>query len=239
VTLVEVQLVPVVAGAAEDPATLAHLSAADREHVRRLGFAADRDRAATARAATRLELGRRLGVRPRAVPLFPGDTCGGPAVRGSRLGVSWAHSGAWVALAFARDRHVGVDLERIPERLPLRALAAVGARSLEEFVAREAAGKATGEGLAAEWPAGVEARPFAAPEGYVGAVAAFGDDWSLRLVPPPSAPPAEASAAAIGLWDLTGAGARRSVAIRRSSLSAAALEPTSADASTLVGDSGR
>lgn len=213
-TLVDVQLVPVADGAAEDPVMLAQLSTTDREDVRRLGFAADRDRAVTARAAARLELGRRLGVRPRAVTLFPDRTCGRPVVRGTRLRVSWAHSGAWVALAFARDRYVGVDLERIPEQLPLRALAAFGARSLEEFVAREAAGKATGEGFAAHWPAGVEARPFEAPEGYLGAVAAFGGDWSLRVMPPPSSPPTTASAAAIGLWDLTGAGSRRSVVMR-------------------------
>jgi hypothetical protein len=239
VTLVEVQLVPVAAGAAEDPLLLARLSTVEREGVRRLGFAADRDRAVTARAAARLELGRRLGVRPRAVPLlWPDAAYRRPVMRGTRLGVSWAHSGDWIALAFARDRHVGVDLERIPERVPLRALAAVGACSLEDFVAREAVGKATGEGLAGSWPTGVEARPFEAPAGYVGAVAAPGDDWSLRVDPPPTAPPAEASAAAIGLWDLTGAWSRRSVAIRRSSATAAS-GPSAAGASTLIGDSGR
>jgi hypothetical protein len=215
VTVVDVQLVPVVAGAAQDPATLAQLSRADREDACQLGFAADRDRAVTARAAARLELGRRLGLRPPAVPLLVAEeTRGRPVVLGSRLGVSWAHSGAWVALAFARDCDVGVDLEQIPERLPLRALAAVGACSLEEFVALEAVGKVTGEGLGARRHAGAEARPFEAPEGYVGAVAASGDDWSLRVVPPWSTPPARASAAAIGLWDLTGAGSRRAVALR-------------------------
>jgi len=214
VNVVEVQLVPVVAGAAEDSRLLARLSDRDRESVRFLGFAADRDRAVTARAAARLELGRRLGMRPQAVPLLLADgTCGRPVVQGSRIGVSWAHSGAWVALAFARDRPVGVDLEQIPDRVQLGALAAVGVHSLEEFVAHEAVGKATGEELATRLPADVQARPFEAPEGYLGAVAAFGD-WRLRLVPSPPTPPARASAAAIGLWDLTGAGSRRAVVVR-------------------------
>jgi phosphopantetheinyl transferase len=214
VTVVEVQLVPVVAGAAEDALLLARLSDRDRESVRSLGFAADRDRAVTARAAARLELGRRLGMRPHAVPLLiPHGPRGRPVVQGTRIGVSWAHSGAWVALAFARERPVGVDLEQIPGRVELGALAAVGVRSLEEFVAHEAVGKATGEGLATRRPAAVHARPFEAPEGYHGAVAAFGHDWRLCLVPSPPTPPAIASAAAIGLWDLTGAGSRRAVAV--------------------------
>jgi phosphopantetheinyl transferase len=212
-TAIDVQLVPVVGGAAEDPILLSRLTDADRYAAASFGFAADRDRSVTARAAARLELARRLGVAPSDVPLLPPELSGGrPVVRGTTICVGWAHSGAWVALAYTRDRAVGIDIELGPEEVPLRALATVGVHSLEEFVAREAAGKATGQGLAGGWPRGVRARMFETPDGYVGAVAAHGDDWSIHMVPSLScAPPAKASATAIGLSDMTGAGSRRAV----------------------------
>jgi phosphopantetheinyl transferase len=211
VTAIHVELVPVVAGAAEDPLLLARLGDTDWDAVFSLGFAADRDRAVTARAAARIELGRRLGVQPRLVRLRTPEMTGGrPVVEGTSIGVSWSHSGAWVALALSQSGPVGVDLELVPDRLPLEALARLGVPSLEDFVAREAAGKATGEGLAGGRPAGVSVRPFEAPPGYLGAVAAAGDDWSLDIQPWESTePPAAASAAAIGLWDVTGVGSRR------------------------------
>jgi hypothetical protein len=214
VSPVLVRLVRVVPCAAEDPRLLARLGDEDWKTIASLGFEADRDRAVTARAAARLELGRRLGVRPRVVPLLARENAQ-PVVRGTSIGVSWSHSGDWVALAFARDRPVGVDLELIPEELPARALALIGVRSLEEFVAREAAGKASGEGLAATWPTELNVRPFEAPAGYVGAVAAPGHYWSLQVEPwVADEPPTEASAQAIGLWDVTGAGSRNASSSR-------------------------
>lgn len=216
-SVVHVQLVPVLPGAADDPVLVGRLADGEWERIRSLGFAADRDRVVTARAAVRQELGRRLGVQPRLVPLVaPGTTGGRPAVRGTTIGVSWAHSGDWVALALAVDRPVGVDIELVPARIPVEALRRVGIGSLPEFVAREAAGKATGDGLAVTWPAKASVRSFEAPAGYLGAVAAPGADWALDLRPwKQSDPPASASAAAIGLWDLTGAGARTAVYARR------------------------
>jgi hypothetical protein len=206
VTVVDVQLVPVVPGAAEDPVLIGRLAAAEREAVALLGFAADRDRAVTARAAARFELGRRLGLHPRAVPLLATEITGGqPAVRGSTIGISWAHSGSWVAVALARGRPVGIDIEAVPERVPVNALARLGLGSLREFVAREAAGKVTGEGLGEVWPPEVSVRPFPVPAGYVGAVAAPGFNWTVNLQPSTlDEPTAVASAAAPGVWDTTG-----------------------------------
>jgi hypothetical protein len=211
VTAIDLHLVPVVPGAADDPVLVERLGDGEWEAVHSFGFAADRDRAVTARAAARLEVGRRLGLHPRLVPLVPPEVTGGrPVVRGANLGVSWSHSGGWVALALAPGKSVGVDIEEVPEQVPVKALARFGLGSIQEFVAREAAGKATGVGWSDSWPEGVSVRPFTAPAGYLGAVAAPGDDWSVSIQSPESRDlPAEASAAAAGVWDTTGAGARR------------------------------
>ena len=210
-TSIEVQLVPVVGGAADDPVLTGRLGAADREAIGRLGFATDRDRAVTERAAVRLELGRRLGVHPRLVPLLAPEVTGGrPVVGGTTIGIGWAHSGAWVALALAGDRPVGIAIEAVPNRVPVESLAAIGLSSIEDFVAREAAGRATGEGLRESWPRNVCVRPFEAPAGYLGAVAAPGHDWTIELKPfEPHEPPAVASATAVGVWDTTLVGSRK------------------------------
>lgn len=215
-TVVDVHLVPVLPGAADDPVVLERLGDGEREAIHALGFAADRDRAVTARAAARLELGRRLGLHPRLVPLACSDATGGrPTVGGTDIAISWSHSGGWVALALARGRPVGVDIERIPERAPVRALARIGLSSLRDFVAREAAGKVTGDGLALGWPPEIHVRPFSAPAGYLAAVAAPGDDWSPAVRPlEPRQPPASASARAIGPWDPTGAESRKAALAR-------------------------
>jgi hypothetical protein len=199
--VVEVRLVRVVPGAADDSVLGGRLAATDWTAIRSLGFAADRDRAATARAALRHELGRRLRLDPRLVPLSTPDG-GRPRVTGTNLEVSWSHSGTWVVFAVAPGRPVGVDIEQVPVPVPARALARVGVGSIAEFVAREAAGKVTGEGLGGIPPDDIAIHPFAAPAGYVGAVAAPGTDWraSLRIAADQN-PPARLSAAAVGAWD--------------------------------------
>lgn len=203
-TVVRVTLEPVAPGAAEDLRLLEWLGPGELELISTLGFAADRDRAVTARAAARMELGRRLGTHPRMVPLLGADARGVRAtVAATDLTVSWSHSHDWVALAVAQGRAVGVDIERRPERLPVTALQRIGVQSLREFVAREAAGKVTGTGLGADWPAGVTARSLRAPDGYLAAVAALGDDWTVDQTPFDALePPASASAVATGVWDV-------------------------------------
>jgi len=168
---IDVAFVRVEPGAASDPLTLADLARTEQEAIQALGMVADRDRSATAHAAARRALGQRLGMHPRRVPLETSPS-GQPRVEGSVIGVSWSHSGRWVALAIVQEGAVGVDIERRPDIIPVKALRALGLESLEEFVAREAAGKATGQGLGETWPAGVAVRPLLAPAGYVAAVAA-------------------------------------------------------------------
>ncbi len=176
---IDVAFVRVEPGAATDPMTMADLAPAEHELVHRLGMAADRDRRATAHAAARRELGRRFGVHPSRAPLAMSPS-GQPVVDGTRVGVSWSHSGQWVVLAIAQNGAVGVDIERRPRETPERALRMLGLASLEEFVAREAAGKATGRGLGESCPAGVIAEPLRAPAGYVAAVATLGGPVSIR-----------------------------------------------------------
>jgi phosphopantetheinyl transferase len=207
--VVDVHLVRVVPGAATDPVLVDRLGPHDWNAIASLGFAADRDRAVTARAAARFELGRRLGLDPRRVPLIVSEHDGGPEVAGTNLALSWSHSDRWVALAIARGRRVGVDIERLPEVVPIHALRRIGVGSIEEFVAREAAGKATGQGLAGSWPQGVITRSFSAPTGYVGAVATQGYDWRAELqIAEACNPPPAASMKAIGAWDNIGSAYR-------------------------------
>nr|UXE45870.1 hypothetical protein Hi04_10k_c5380_00022 [uncultured bacterium] len=176
---VDVTFVRVQTGAAADAPTLADLTDVELESIQRLGMPADRDRRATAYSAARRTLARMLGMHPRRVPLMS-TASGQPIVDRSRVGVSWSHSGCWVALAIAPEGAVGVDIERRPATLPMRALRVLDLASIEEFVAREAAGKATGQGLGERWPAGIVIRSLPAPEGYVAAVAASGPTVSVH-----------------------------------------------------------
>ena len=80
-----------------------------------------------------------------------------------------------------RDLRVGIDIEKIPDRLDLGALAGIGVASLEEFVSLEAASKATNCFYAPAWPPHVTVRRLAAPQQYVAAVAAPGDGWNVEV----------------------------------------------------------
>jgi hypothetical protein len=97
------------------------------------------------------------------------------------LNVSWSHSGEWIALAIADNLAVGVDIEQVPDRLDLAALADIGIASLEEFVGLEAASKATACVYAPSWPPGITVRRLAAPQRYLAAIAAPGDEWTVEL----------------------------------------------------------
>ena len=147
----------------------------------RLGLRADRDRATCARVAARIEIGRRLGVAAADVPL---EASGGPpSIRGADTFVSWSHSGRWLALALAAGRAVGIDIEEVPQRLDLAPLAELDVWSLDDFVALEAASKATACAYDGAWPPGVAVRRLSAPSGYVAAVAvaAHRDDWTVEV----------------------------------------------------------
>jgi hypothetical protein len=175
---VDAWLFPVVPGAAEERSFVAVLSADDSMRVGELGHAVDRDRAVCARVAARTELGARLSMPPHLVPL---TSRGCPSVVGLDVTVSWSHSGEWIALALARDLAVGIDIEQTPDRFDLAAVAEFGVTSLYDFVALEAASKATACAYEGAWPPGVTTRRLAAPHGYVAAVAAPGDAWNVEL----------------------------------------------------------
>lgn len=176
-SIIDVWLIPVVPGAARDAAVASLLATPDWDAVVARGFSADQDRAATARAGVR----RVLAAYSRASRADVATNVGRIDVDGAAVHVSWSHSGAWVALAVARDRAVGVDIEERRTPVPVTAFAYVGVRSLEEFVALEAVAKAGGAGLAAEPRRDLRVQRLAAPCNYVAAVAAPGDDWSATV----------------------------------------------------------
>jgi hypothetical protein len=177
-SVVDAWLFPLERGAATDPAMLSVLSRRETERVARLGWAIDRDRAVCARVAARMEAARRLGIAAADVPL---DDEGPPSIHGDDTTLSWSHSGRWIALAFASARPVGIDIEEMPAQLDLDALARRGVHSLDEFVALEAASKATACAYDGAWPPGIATRRISAPHGYASAVASSGDDWRIEL----------------------------------------------------------
>ena len=177
-TKVDAWVFPVVPDAARDPAFVALLGPDDARRVSQLGRSADRDRSVCARVAARTELGRRLGVAADRVPLVGG---GRPSIADTDATVSWSHSGQWIALAIARGLPVGIDIEKTPDRLDLGALAELRVASLEDFVGLEAASKATACLYEGAWPPDVTVRRLAAPQHYVAAVAAPGDEWGVEL----------------------------------------------------------
>jgi len=176
--IVDAWLFPVVRGASDNPSWFEVLGPQELARVRRLGRQADRDRAVCARLAARIEVGCRLGINAADVRL---DDRGPPAVDGTYVTVSWSHSGNWIALALGSDRSVGIDIEQVPAHLDLRALEELDVHSLAEFVALEAASKATACEHDGAWPPGVAVRRLSAPDGYVAAAAARGEDWRVEL----------------------------------------------------------
>jgi len=164
---------------------------------------------ADADAALRLLLGRHLGEEPGALRVVrrPG---GKPALAEpwSWLGFNVAHSGGLMLVALARDREVGVDVERID---PARAAGPIAdavfspreaavLRRLPEpartqaffscWTRKEACVKATGEGIAGLERLDVLGRrrveglwlfDLAVDEGYAGALAVTGRRPGVRL----------------------------------------------------------
>ena len=178
ITTIDAWLFPLVRGAASNASFVAALGPDDAARIARIGPAIDRDRSVCARVAARVELGRRLRMPARLVPLAG---FGAPHVIGHVTTVSWSHSGDWLALAIADELDVGIDIERAPDRFDVSALVDLAVGSLEEFVGLEAASKATACAYNGAWPPGVSVRRLAAPHGYAAAVAAPGHDWHVEL----------------------------------------------------------
>lgn len=101
------------------------LSPDERERAASFHFAEDREAFAITRAVLRAVLGRYLGLPPRQVPLTT-DPYGKPALDpADRRGVCFnvSHSGGLSALAFTRERRVGVDVERVRSDFPFHEVA--------------------------------------------------------------------------------------------------------------------
>lgn len=102
--------------AAGEAATL--LSEDERWRARRFAEAEAERRFIVARAELRRQIGDRLGVRPRDID-FAYGRYGKPRLGGRHasadLHFNVSHSGPALALAFASDRDVGVDIESLRE----------------------------------------------------------------------------------------------------------------------------
>jgi len=98
------------------------LSPDEREKAAQFHFDRDRIRYVAARAILRQLIGRYERVPPESVR-FSYNTYGKPALDGSTLRFNASHSGGLALLAFARDRNVGIDIERIRHDLAPREIA--------------------------------------------------------------------------------------------------------------------
>jgi 4'-phosphopantetheinyl transferase len=160
----------------------------------RYRFADDRRRSIVARAATRRLLGRYLDADPRSLVIVE-ERHGKPALLNRDIEFNASHSGDLVALAFAKETPVGIDVEqrrRLSDALGLAqryfsaeevaivtAAADVVAAFLTIWTAKEAIVKATGEGIGAG-----DLRGFTVPFGE-SQMRLVIDGWSVASVDPP------------------------------------------------------
>ena len=187
------------------------LSAGERDRAARFRFDDDAHRYTAAHGWLRLVLGSAMGLPPADVPLTSGPGkpsvagAGGPHFRRSHAGylaliaVAGREVGVDVEPLASGDRWASVaDVACTPqESAALHALPAADRRAafVRLWTAKEAYLKATGTGLAVE-PDSVEVDlldglqpvkdgwhvlPIEPARGYLGAVAAQGDDWTVRL----------------------------------------------------------
>jgi 4'-phosphopantetheinyl transferase len=100
------------------------LSVDERRRSERIWHPRDRHRFLAARAALRAILGDYLGLPPAMLPIVP-DRNGKPRLAGGGVCFNLAHDGDLALVAVAREREVGVDLERVDPALPLEELAPI------------------------------------------------------------------------------------------------------------------
>jgi 4'-phosphopantetheinyl transferase len=169
------------------------LTIEERARADRYRFPDDRRRSIVARASTRRFLGRYLGSDPARL-FINEEEFGKPVLRGREIEFNASHSGDLVALAFAPDTPVGVDVER---RRPLTDSVALARRyfSAEElaiveraadptdaffaiWTAKEAIVKASGSGIATGDLHGFTV-PFRDPE-----LRPVIDGWSVAAIDP-------------------------------------------------------
>lgn len=102
-----------------------HLDPAELGRSRRLRRDEDRDRFTATRGLLRELLGGELGRAPATIALTTGPAGKPQLAAGDRPGLRFnaAHSGSRSAFAIARDREVGIDVERRRERTEVDSLA--------------------------------------------------------------------------------------------------------------------
>ncbi len=172
------------------------VSLAETELARanRYRFDDDRRRSIIARAATRLLLGRYLDADPRSLVIVE-EEHGKPVLLRRQIEFNASHSGDLVALAFARDTPVGIDVERrrllhdclalarryfsAEENDIVRSAAEADDAFLTIWTAKEAIVKASGKGIG-----GSDLARFTVPfrERLLLPVI---DGWSVASVDPP------------------------------------------------------
>ena len=126
------------------------LTIPERARANRYRFPDDCRRSIVARAATRRFLGRHLSIDPITL-VIDEEEFGKPVLRGREIEFNASHSGDLVALAFAKETAVGVDVER---RRKLTDTLALARRyfSVEEVAIVERAADA-GDAFFAIWTA--------------------------------------------------------------------------------------
>jgi 4'-phosphopantetheinyl transferase len=169
------------------------LTIAERARADRYRFPDDRRRSIVARAAMRHFLGRYLGT-DAATLIIDEEEFGKPVLRGREIEFNASHSGDLVALAFARETPVGVDVERRRQVRDALALArryfsaeelAIVERAADPgdaffsiWTAKEAIVKASGKGIGTGDLHGFTV-PFRDPQ-----LRAVIDGWSVAAVDP-------------------------------------------------------
>lgn len=98
------------------------LSPEERERAARFYFPADRDRFISAHGCLRDVLRRYLGCEPEQLA-FSANQYGKPALHEHNLEFNLSHSGDFALLAVARDRRIGVDVERVRQDMEIEDIA--------------------------------------------------------------------------------------------------------------------
>ncbi len=166
----------------------------ERARADRYRFDDDRRRSIVARAATRRILSRFTGTAARELPIVEGEY-GKPELAGGEIEFNASHSGDLVALAFAPQTPVGIDVERRRKLHDALALARryfseaelafvegaedTGAAFFIVWTAKEAIVKASGKGIGAS-----DLRGFTVPFGAAQLQLVTGA-WSVAMLEPP------------------------------------------------------
>ena len=170
------------------------LTDSERARANRYRFDDDRRRSIVARAATRRFLGRYLSADPHALAIVE-EEHGKPILTNREMQFNASHSGDLVALAFARDTAVGIDVEC---RRRLHDVVALAQRYFSEeeltivrsssdpadafftiWTAKEAIVKASGKGIATS-----DLHGFTVPFRQRQLLPVI-DGWSVAAVDPP------------------------------------------------------